>query len=210
METQLRWDVIAAARALNQRGLNQGTSGNISVRHGGTVLITPTGLAFDDLTPEHIAAIDFAGTVVKGAAKPSSEWRMHTGIYQARPDVQAVVHAHPPHTTALACLRQDIPPFHYMVAVAGGSSIRCAPYATYGTAELAEAAVQALHERTACLLANHGLLTIGITLDKAMYVAQEVETLARQYLLACQAGTPVLLSEAEMADVLERFADYGK
>lgn len=206
----LRQDLVETARTLNRSGLNQGTSGNVSVRDGEMVLITPTGVAFDVLTPADLVAIDLDGQVVAGAGKPSSEWRMHTGVYRARPDVQAVVHVHPPHATALACLRHDIPPFHYMVAVAGGATIRCARYATYGTQELADAATAALHERTACLLANHGLLALGATLAKARYVAQEVEVLAQQYLLACQAGQPVLLSKREMARVLERFAHYGQ
>ena len=210
MSTDLRHSLAATARALVAEGLTGGTSGNVSVRHGRDVLITPTGLALDACTSDTSVVIDLAGGQVAGTLKPSSEWPLHTALYRARPEVQAIVHLHPPHATAVACLRRSIPPFHYMVAVTGRSSIPCAPSATYGTAALAESVVAAMSDGWACLLANHGLLTAGTSLGHARRIAGEVETLAKQYLLACSAGEPVLLSEAEMARVIERFATYGQ
>jgi L-fuculose-phosphate aldolase len=146
---------------------------------------------------------------VDGALTPSSEWRFHLDILRARPEVQAIVHAHPPYCTTIAIMGRDIPPIHYMVAVAGGSSIRCAPYATFGTAELSACAVKALEGRKACLLAHHGMIAVGTSLDKAMWLAVEVETLARQYHGCLQIGTPPLLSEVEIQNVLGRMASYG-
>jgi L-fuculose-phosphate aldolase len=194
---------------MNALGLNQGTSGNISARIGDDVLITPSGVPYDEMSPEEIVRMDLEGGYY-GKLLPSSEWRMHLDIFRHRPDAGAVVHAHPTFSTALSCLREDIPPFHYMIAVAGGTDIRCARYATFGTQDLSDHMLAALEGRSACLLANHGMICFGPTLAKAMWLAIEVETLARQYWHARQAGTPVLLGEGEMSAVLARFKTYGR
>lgn len=203
----LRRTVVAAARAMNGLGINQGNSGNVSVRAGKGFLITPTALPYDRTGPQDIVAMALDGSH-RGTRRPSSEWRFHRDIYAARPDAGAVVHTHAVHATALACLRKPIPRFHYMVALAGGEDIRCAPYATYGTQELSDHALAALEGRKACLLANHGLIALGVDIDAALALAVEVETLAHQYLLALQAGAPKLLTRAQMAQALAKFADY--
>ncbi|MEE8408825.1 MAG: class II aldolase/adducin family protein, partial [Myxococcota bacterium] len=169
---------------------------------------TPSGVPYDDLRPEQIVEMAFDGRVID-AGTPSSEWRFHRDILAARQDVDVVLHAHPTHATALACLHRDIPAFHYMVAVAGGESIRCAPYATFGSQELSARAIDALMGRKACLLANHGMLVADNDLAAALNLAIEVETLAAQYLKTLQVGEPVLLGPEEMAEVLERFKSYG-
>jgi L-fuculose-phosphate aldolase len=193
---------------MNRSGLNQGTSGNISIRHGDGLLITPTGMPYDQMTPGDIVPLHFDGSW-DGPHRPSSEWRFHRDILAQRPDLGAVVHAHPIYCTTLAIRRMEIPALHYMIAVAGGNSIRCAPYATYGTAELSHHALAALEGRTACLLANHGLIATGASLAKAMWLAIEVETLAHQYVEVLQIGGPVLLPDDEIDRVLEKFKDYG-
>ena len=203
----LRRAVVAAARAMNGLGINQGSSGNVSVRAGKGFLITPTALPYEATTPDDIVAMDLDGSH-RGSRRPSSEWRFHRDIYAARPDAGAVVHTHAVHATALACLRKPIPRFHYMVALAGGEDIRCAPYATYGTQELSDHALAALMGRKACLLANHGMIALGADLDAALALAVEVETLAHQYLLALQAGGPKLLTRAQMGEALAKFAHY--
>jgi len=190
-------------------GLNQGTSGNVSARSPNGFVITPSGRDMTELSPQDMVALDMAGVAAEGL-KPSSEWRFHRDIYAAFPEAQAVVHAHSPFAVALACLRRDLPPFHYMVAMAGGTDIRCAAYATFGTQALSDAVITALQDRRACLMANHGLVAWGRSLDQALALAVEVEALCGQYLRACQLGEPVLLSPAEMAEVLEKFQDYGK
>lgn len=204
--------ICSAGRAMNELGLNQGTAGNISARADMGFLITPSGVAYETLQPHQIVAMEYDGRWSAAGAnlKPSSEWRFHRDILRARPDVQAVVHSHPPYATALACLRRDIPAFHYMVAIAGGSVIRCADYATFGTVELSEAAVEALGDRNACLLANHGMIACGETIEAALALAVEVEALAGQYLRALSVGEPAILDDDEMARVLEKFrAGYG-
>lgn len=209
---RLRRAVIDAARAMNSLGINQGTSGNVGVRAGKGLLVTPSGLSYDALQPADIVEMDLDGTwrCERANRKPSSEWRFHRDILAARDDLNAVVHAHPRHATALACLHKGIPAFHYMVAVAGGDSIRCAPYATFGTAELSRHALKALEGRKACLLANHGLIATGADLDAALALAVEVESLAAQYLAALQVGRPKILTKAEMRRVLAKFqAGYG-
>ncbi|MDY7227341.1 class II aldolase/adducin family protein [Hyalangium rubrum] len=208
-ELGLREALIATGRKMNSSGLNQGTSGNLSHRVEGGFLITPTGMDYDALRPEDLVRMRFDGGH-EGPRLPSSEWRFHRDILASRPEVNAVLHAHSMFSTTLACLRRPIPPFHYMVAKAGGSSIRCAPYATFGTEELSRHAVAALEGRKACLLANHGLITVGEDLSGAFKLAVEVETLAAMYLRALQVGEPVLLDEAEMAVVLEKFRTYGQ
>jgi L-fuculose-phosphate aldolase len=205
----LRTSLAALARESVHCGLNQGTSGNVSVRSRAGFLITPSGQNMAALTGDDMVEMGMDGGVV-GAGKPSSEWRFHRDIYAAFPEAEAVVHAHSPFAVALACLRRDIPAFHYMVAMAGGVDIRCAAYATFGTQALSDAVLLALQDRHACLMANHGLLAWGRNLPAALALANEVEALCGQYLRACQIGEPVLLSEVEMQEVLEKFKDYGK
>ena len=202
-------DLIAVARALQPAGLNKGTSGNVSVRDGDCFLITPTGLAYDTLTPDDIPRMALDGSWT-GKRKPSSEWRFHRDLYAARPEVGAVVHAHSPFAVSLACLRRDIPPFHYMIARFGGDTIRCADYAIFGSQELSTAAMHAMAGRRGCLLANHGLLVAGRDLAEAFALAVELEELCEQYWRACQIDTPVLLTAAEMSAVLEQFKGYGQ
>ena len=202
--------IVACMRQLVQLGLTSGTSGNASVRVRGGMLITPTGIPADQLNSSEIVRLTLDGEVEAGMLKPSSEWLMHAGIYQARPDINAIVHCHSRFATALACLRRDIPSFHYMVAVAGGDSVRCAPYATFGTQELAQNALAALDGRKACLLANHGQISIGIDLNAALALANEIEVLAAQYQSALATGEPVLLDQDEMARVIALFENYGQ
>ena len=189
--------------------MQRGKSGNVSARIDAGFLVTPTGLAYDSMRPEDIVAMTHDGAA-RGSRLPSSEWRFHRDIYAARLEVTAIVHAHSPFATTLACLGRDIPAFHYMIAVAGGSDIRCAPYATFGTQELSDHALRALDNRKACLLANHGMIAVGTTLTEALALAVEVEALAEQYWRALQIGDPKLLSDAEMAVVLEKFRIYGQ
>jgi L-fuculose-phosphate aldolase len=207
-ELTLRKDIVAQGAKLAASGLSQGTSGNLSVRSGAGFLITPSGTPYEEITPAGIVLVDLDGHWEPGL-RPSSEWRFHSDIYAARADVQAVVHVHPPYSTALAMCRMDIPAAHYMIAVGGGDSIRCADYHTYGTQALSDAVVQALEGRLACLMANHGMIATGTTLAQAMWRAIEVEALARHYALALQVGKPVLLTDQEVAQVLEKFANYG-
>lgn len=204
-----RQAVCKAMRDLEVVGLNRGTAGNASVRIDGGFLITPSGLKPERLTPENIVHIDAFAEQIADGVNPSSEWRFHKDIYMTRSDAGAIVHVHSAYATALACQRRAIPAFHYMVAVAGGSSIRCAPYATFGTQALSDAALQALDGHRACLLANHGMITLGESLEAALDLAVEVEELARQYALALMSGEPVLLSESEMFEVIDKFKDYG-
>jgi len=202
--------VVAACKAMAHLGLSHGTSGNVSVRHdSNSFFITPTGMSYEALTGDHIPCVNLDGTW-QGRFRPSSEWRFHRDIYRAREDAQAIVHTHSHYAAALACNGRGIPAFHYMIAVAGGTDIRCAPYATYGTQELSDNAVAALKDRKACLLANHGVIAIGANVDAALALAGEVENLAAQYVAALQVGAPVILDEAEMNRVLTRFATYGK
>ena len=212
-EHALRAEVIATALAMNAAGINRGKSGNVSARwrlgDSDGFLITPTGLPYARTSPEQIVAMTLAGET-RGSTLPSSEWRFHRDIYAARDDARAIIHTHAPFATTLACMHRAIPPFHYMVAVAGGTDIRCAPYATFGTQELSDHAVAALAGRHACLLANHGMIAIGKSLDRALAMAIEVETLAEMYWRALQIGEPVALPDAEMAPVLEKFRTYGQ
>ncbi len=200
--------VASTARRSVALGLNQGSSGNISARSGEGFLITPSGREMSELSAAEIVTVGMDGQYPEGV-KPSSEWRFHRDLYVSFPEARAVVHAHSPFAVALACLRRDLPPFHYMVAQAGGTDVRCAPYAPFGTQALSDAVIAALQGRRACLMANHGLLTWGRSLAGALALALEVEALCGQYLRASQAGVPVLLTDAEMAEVLEKFKDYG-
>ncbi|MGO1120551.1 class II aldolase/adducin family protein [Rhodovibrionaceae bacterium A322] len=207
-----RQELIATVCRMNALGINQGTSGNASVRVGAGFLITPSGLAYEDIAPEDVVEMQMDGSFVSanGLRKPSSEWRFHLDVLAARPEFNALVHTHGKAVASLSCLRRDIPAFHYMVALAGGTSIRCADYATFGTQALSDKALVALEDRKACLLANHGQLAAGASLRQALSLAQEVETLADMYWRALQMGTPVILNDDEMAEVIEKFnKGYG-
>jgi L-fuculose-phosphate aldolase len=210
-ERQLRKAIIAKCRWMNASGLNQGTSGNISARCGHRMLITPSAVPYDTIKPEMIAAMAIEGSYGEwtGPLEPSTEWRFHLDIMRARPDVGSVVHAHSTYATALAIARKPIPACHYMVAAFGGTDIRCAGYARYGTKELSELALAALEDRNGCLLANHGMIALGADLDKAMWRAVELETIARQYYLSLALGTPAILTHDEIAETAAGFETYG-
>jgi L-fuculose-phosphate aldolase len=206
--SELRTALIVTAIELNDSGINQSTSGNLSVRADDGFLITPSGMQYSVLKPEDVVFMNLSGEH-NASCNPSSEWRFHRDIYAARDDAGAIVHTHSVHATALACLDRGIPAFHYMVAAAGGHDIRCAPYATYGTQALSDFAVAALAERKACLLAHHGVIALGNGLNSALALAGEVETLAHQYLAALAVAEPELLSDAEMDLVIKKFQTYG-
>ena len=209
----LRQQLVTVARRMNGTGLNQGTSGNLSVRIEEGILVTPSSLPYEQMEVGDLVALDLSGQPLKEQQRrPSSEWRLHADVLSCRPEAMAVLHCHPIHATALACHDRGIPAFHYMVAVAGGDEIRCAPYATFGTKELSDNVVNALAQRTACLLARHGMVTLGKDLESALRVAVEVETLARMYLQALQLGEPPLLSTQQMQAVHAQFRGlhYGQ
>lgn len=206
----LRQAVLDTALAMSRSGLSPGRSGNVSARSGDGMLITPSGMLYDELTPGDIVQVAADGTVAAGQLKPSSEWHFHLAAYRARPDRHAVVHTHSMHATVLACAHKAIPPFHYMVAVAGGADIPCVPYATFGTEELARHVADGLRARDACLMANHGQIAIAETLQGALELAHEVEVLAEQYTKVLSLGAVHLLSEAHMAEMVERFKTYGQ
>lgn len=217
---QARVQLVAASRRLCDAGLNSGTAGNLSVRLKGGLLITPSSVPPDQLESADLVAIDWQGQLLAWAAAggdaaprraPSSEWRLHADLLRQRPEIGAVVHCHSIHATALACHGRGIPPFHYMVVQAGGPDIRCAGYATFGSQDLSDRAVAALEGRMACLLAHHGQVTLGATLEQALALAIEVEILARMYLASLQVGEPPLLTQAEMGRVAEqmRLRRYG-
>lgn len=201
--------VVATARRMNALGINRGKSGNVSARIDGGFLITPSALPYDETNAGDVVAVDLDGNAT-GRRRPSSEWRFHRDIYGARAEVAAIVHSHSPFATALACLDRDIPAFHYMVAVAGGSDIRCAPYATFGTQRLSDHAVAALAGRNACLLSHHGMIALGASLESALALAVEVETLAEMYCRALSIGAPTLLREEEMRAIVDKFAAYNR
>ena len=200
--------LIETAIEMNCCSINQGTSGNLSIRHESGMLITPSGMAYSTLAPDDIVFVDGNGEY-HGPRKPSSEWRIHYDIYQARTDAGAILHAHPTDCAALACLNKSIPAFHYMVAVAGGRDIRCAPYATFGTQALSNHVLEALKDRKACLMASHGLICLADDLDQALALAIEVEQLAQTYLHCLSVGNPVILDDEEMDRVLLKFKSYG-
>ena len=207
-EQDKRQSIIDACRDMNRLGINQGTSGNISLRHGEGMLITPTSVPYDAMQANQIVFMTLDSDPGP-TQRPSSEWRFHRDILKARPEVNAVVHAHPPFATILAIMGREIPAIHYMIACAGGDTIRCAPYATFGTEELSRHAVTALNDRSACLLDHHGMIVVGTSLAKAMWLAVEVETLARQYHGCLQIGKPPLLPSDEIERVRQRMAGYG-
>lgn len=208
MTQALRRLLIETAQAMNAAGLNQGTSGNLSVRSESGMLITPSGMDYATMSVDDIVWLDYDGAG-EGDRKPSSEWRFHAAIYQNRPEAQAILHAHPLNCTALACVGKGMPAFHYMVAVAGGRNIRCADYATFGTAELSENVIAALENRQACLMAHHGLTCFEKDLPRALALAIEVEHLAAVYCRILSMAAPEFLSDTEMATVLKKFGSYG-
>jgi L-fuculose-phosphate aldolase len=208
-EIEMRGEMVRIANKLDAQGLNRSTSGNLSVRYGEGMLITPSGMGAEGLTEDDIVFVHMDGTS-RGRWQPSSEWLFHRDIFVQRGEVGAVVHTHSIAATALACLRKDIPPFHYMIALVGGDNIRCAQYATFGTQQLSDNALAALKDRKACLLANHGMIAAGEDLAEAFKITVEVETLSEMYLRALQAGEPVLLSAQEFQDAQRRFGSYGK
>lgn len=211
-ELSLRQRIIELCNRMNDSGLNQGTSGNISARLGDRMLITPSGIAYADMLPEHIAsmALDSLAYDWDGPCAPSSEWHFHLSILRSRPATGAVIHTHSMFATIVSMAREAIPACHYMIAAFGGTTVECARYCTFGTPELSAAVLSAMTDRSACLLANHGMVTTGVDLDKAMWAAIELETLAKQYWHAKLAGGMVILDDEQMADVLARFASYGQ
>ncbi|MGH6760875.1 MAG: class II aldolase/adducin family protein [Phyllobacterium sp.] len=208
-ELALRSELIEACRSMNRLGINKGTSGNISVRHGNGFLISPTGIPYDKLLPEHVVAMNWDASY-EGDVLPSSEWRFHRDILQARPDLHAVVHTHSTYATSVSILEKDIPAIHYAIAAAGGPSIRCAPYEIFGSQALADRVVEALEGRRACLLAHHGVIAGHVSIARALALAVTVEDLAHQYLLCLPFGEPPVLSDPQIADVLEKFKTYGQ
>lgn len=210
-ELELRSAMIEKCLWMNSSGLNQGTSGNISARFEDRMLITPSATPYDKLEPEMMASMPLEGDYGswEGPLKPSTEWRFHLDIMRARADVGSVVHTHSTYATVLSIARKEIPTVHYMMAAFGGMNIRCAPYATFGTEELSNNALKALEGRTGCLLSNHGMIATGATLDKAMWLAVELETIAKQFYLSLAIGGPILLSEANIEDTVKGFSSYG-
>lgn len=205
--TELRQQLLDISQRLLELGLNRGTAGNASVRDGDGMLITPSALPVSFMTPDSMVRMDFKGNVLQGG-KPSSEWRIHRDILAARPEIGAVIHTHATFATTLACLRRDVPAVHYMIAVAGGDSIRCAPYSLFGEQTLSENALEALRDRKACLLANHGMIALGTDLDDALALAVEVESVCEIYWRALQVGELHILTAQQMHEVKLKFTDY--
>jgi L-fuculose-phosphate aldolase len=201
--------VIKTCLAMNEMGINQGTSGNVSVRTEEGFLITASGVPYRKMKPEHVVEMDLEGGY-RGSYLPSTEWRMHLDIFRARPEAQAVVHVHSTYATALACLRKEVPAFHYMIGIAGGTTLRVSDYAEFGTQALSDTMLKAMQGRSACLLANHGQIAFGDSLEKALWRAGEVEAICHQFWAASLLAKPVVLGETEMASVLKRFGSYGK
>lgn len=209
-ERALRQEIIDVCLEMNASGLNQGTSGNVSARWKKGLLVTPSGVPYKDLAPADIVYMDMdGGFEAKDGLKPSSEWRFHLDILAARPDVAAIVHTHSMYATTIAIRGLDIPAVHYMIAAAGGPTIRCAPYATFGTAELSTHAVKALEDRHACILRHHGVIACGSSLTRALWLAGEVETLAKQFYLSMALGEPAILPDDEIERVVAKFGSYG-
>lgn len=209
-KAEIRNQIIESVRSFTAHGLGVGTAGNLSARTEKGFIVTPTGVSYSELAPDLLVEMNLSGEVIGGHLKPSSEWRFHCDIYREREEAGAIVHVHSPYATALACKRQSIPAFHYMVAIAGGDSIRCADYATFGTAELSEHVVEAIKDRKACLMANHGLIAFDKDVPRAFKMAQEVEELSKQYFFTLQLGEAVILDDAEMNTVVGKFSTYGK
>lgn len=209
-ETMLRETIIRYACAMHKDGLTVANSGNISARCRDGFLVTPSGVLYEELQPQDIVHLDLHGNHLAGELAPSSEWKIHADIYRERPEVNGIVHAHSPSATALSVLRKPVPPFHYMVTIAGGSEIPCADYATFGTQALSDNVLQAMHGYKACLMANHGMLAVGASMKAAYLLALEIESLCGQYSEARQLGEPCLLTEAEMAEAKSAFVLYGQ
>ena len=205
MNSDQRQEIVEIAHVLSH-----GRTGNLSIRVDEGFLITPTGIANDDLEADQIVFMNMDGESQVGQLKPSSEWRFHRDLYANRKDVNAIIHTHSTYATVLACHQKEIPPFHYMIAEAGGDTIRCAEYATFGTQQLSDNIIVAMKDRKACLMANHGMLAVGENLQETLNLSDQVEELARQYVLALQIGEPVILSKKEMAINIEKFKHYGK
>lgn len=205
----LRRKMVDICRRMNSSGVNQGTAGNVSVRAGNGFLITPSSLPYDIMSPEDLVEMGFDGTYV--GRRPSSEWRFHRDILKNRPDINVVLHCHSMYATTLACHHKTIPAFHYMVGVAGGTTVRCAEYATFGTQALSDHALKALDGRLACLLGQHGQISLGKDLEQALWLAIEVETLARMYVQVLTLGEPPILDDAEMERVIDQMKrmSYG-
>ncbi|WEK40691.1 MAG: class II aldolase/adducin family protein [Candidatus Brevundimonas colombiensis] len=209
-EERLRVGIVAVMQAMDARGLNRGTSGNVSARLGDAMLVSPSGVPSSRMTPEAVVRVEADGSTPAGSLKPSSEWRMHQRLLALRPDCNAVVHCHSRHATILACAHKPIPPAHYMVAVSGGASVPVAPYATFGSEALADAVADTLKGRYAALMANHGQVVVAPGLELALLIAEEIEEQAAVYWGAMALGGPVLLEEAEMGRILDRFRSYGQ
>ncbi|MEQ1533620.1 MAG: class II aldolase [Sideroxydans sp.] len=208
-EQQLRQQLLAASRRLVELGLNRGTAGNASVRYEEGMLITPSALPVAEMTTDSMVRMDLDGKVLQGG-KPSSEWRFHRDIFVARPEIGAVLHMHSTFATTIACLGMDVPAVHYHIAIAGGDSIRCTPYTIFGEQNLSDLALEALHDRKACLLGNHGMIALGKDLADALSVAHEVEYLSEIYWRTLQAGAPQILTAQQMHAVKEKFVEYKK
>lgn len=206
--SETRQAIIDGCLWMGQVGLNQGTSGNISVRVDDGLLITPSAVPYAKMTPDIIVKLPLDGAPT-ATQNPSTEWQFHQAVLQARPDAHAVVHAHPAHATAVAVQRRAIPAVHYMVAAFGGPNVPCTDYALFGSDHLSQMVKTAVQDRDGCLMANHGALTLGDTLDRALWRMQELETLARIMILAESSGTPVILSNEEINETLASFAGYG-
>jgi L-fuculose-phosphate aldolase len=209
-DEQIRQGIIDTVRMYSANGLGVGTSGNLSARTESGFLITPTGVSYEALEPDLLVELNEAGEVINGHLSPSSEWRFHRDIYLDRKEAGSIVHVHSPFATAIACTRQSIPAFHYVIAIAGGDSIRCAKYATFGTEDLSLHVVEALKDRKACLMANHGMIAFDNDIASAFKMAVEVEELAKQYFYSLQIANPVILDKEEMQINLEKFKSYGK
>lgn len=211
-ELQIREKIIDLCLQMNSSGLNQGTSGNISARLDGAMLITPSGIPYEKLVPNDIAKMELIDNELEwqGPYKPSSEWHFHRSILMAKPDLHAIVHTHSTFATVVSIARETIPACHYMIAAFGGNTVRCANYETFGTPELSSSITTALENRSACLLANHGMIAVGKDLDNAMWAAVELETLAKQYYYAKLAGNMQILPDKEMDRVIEKFKNYGQ
>ena len=205
-----RTEMVSICRRMNSTGINQGTAGNLSLRLAKGFLITPSSLPYDIMQPDDLVEMDFDGTYV--GRRPSSEWRFHRDILKQRTDIEVVLHCHSMYATTLACHHKTIPSFHYMTGVAGGTTIRCASYATFGTQALSDAALIALEGRTACLLGQHGQISLGKTLESALWLAIEVETLSRMYVQALTLGEPPILPDDEMERVIAQMKrmSYGQ
>ncbi len=208
-EQQFRTALLDTSRRLVELGLNRGTAGNVSLRYGNGMIITPSALPVSEMTPQSMVRMDLDGNVLQGG-KPSSEWRFHRDIFVARPEIGAVLHMHSTYATTMACLGKDVPAVHYHIAIAGGDTIRCTPYTIFGEQNLSDLALEALRDRKACLLGNHGMIALGKDLDDALSVAHEVEYLCEIYWRALSVGEPKILTAQQMHEVKAKFVEYKK